>query len=259
MAEVLLINPTRRKGRKMAKKSRTAAQRRATAKLVAMNRSRRGRAAPRRKSRKSRKARRSNPVNTLVARRRMRRAANPVGAARRGSRRVSRRRRNPVSLGGVTPKGIIAAVRDAAIGAGGAVAVDMLYARINPMLPATLQKTPGALGAGDGVKALLTIVLGKLLSRATRGMSVKAAQGALTVQAHGILTGLLPAGMLGYYSPARIVQGTQRVGPNRSSQSVLNAYVARGSGTPLLSAYVRGRSPLLSGNAREREGITSMR
>jgi hypothetical protein len=251
MAEILLINPAKRKGRKMArKKTRSAAQRRATAKLVALNRrrSRPARRAP------QRKARRRNPITTLtsrvVRRRPARRASNPLG--RRGGRH--RRRRNPImGLGGVSARGIIGQVRDALIGAGGAVAVDAAYARLSPMLPATLQRMPGSVGAGDAVKALFTILAGKLLSRMTRGLSNRMAQGALTVQAHGIVSSMLPAGLLGYYSPARIVQGNNRVGPNRAGMS---AYLRPGAKSPLLNAYMRpGVTPLLSGvtSMRERE------
>jgi hypothetical protein len=250
MAEILLINPAKRKGRNMArKKTRSAAQRRATAKLVAMNRRRSSpaRRAPRRK------ARRRNPISIITARtprRPARRRSNPL-ASRRGGRH--RRRRNPISLGGVSARGIIGQVKDALIGAGGAVAVDAAYARLSPMLPATLQRMPGSVGAGDAVKALFTILAGKLLSRMTRGLSNRMAQGALTVQAHGIVSSMLPAGLLGYYSPARIVQGNNRVGPTRSG---MNAYLRPGAKSPLLNAYMRpGVTPLLSGvtSMRERE------
>jgi hypothetical protein len=249
MAKILLINPAQRKGRKMArKKTRSAAQRRATAKLVAMNRRRSSpaRRAPRRKSRRGR-----NPITTLTSRvmrrRPARRVSNPLG------RRRVRRRRNPISLGGVSARGIIGQVKDALIGAGGAVAVDAAYARLSPMLPATLQRVPGSVGAGDAVKALFTILAGKLLSRMTRGLSNRMAQGALTVQAHGIVSSMLPAGLLGYYSPARIVQGNNRVGPIRAG---MNAYLRPGAKSPLLNAYMRpGVTPLLSGvtSMRERE------
>jgi hypothetical protein len=249
MAEILLINPAKRKGRKMAarKKTRSAAQRRATAKLVAMNRRR---PMKRRMAANRRRGRRSNPINIITARARRpaRRMSNPLG--RRGHRR---RRHNPISLGGVSARGILGQVKDALIGAGGAVVVDAAYARLSPMLPASLQRMPGSVGAGDAVKALFTILAGKLLSRMTRGMSNRLAQGALTVQAHGIVSAMLPPGLLGYYSPARIVQGSNRVGPTRGG---MNAYLPPGTRSPLLNAYTRpGVTPLLSGvtSMRERE------
>jgi len=249
MPQMLLINP-RTRTRKMVKKSRSAAQRRATAKLIASNRARKRRVnpVPIAANPKRRRARR-NPISTIRSRAAMRRRRNPMRAVSRVTRR-----RNPISMGGVTLKGLLSQARDAAIGAGGAIAVDVAYARLNPMLPATLQKMPGVVGVGDAVKAALTVVAGKLLSRVTKGLSSKMAQGALTVQAHSIISSMLPAGMLGYYSPARIVQGSNRVGPTRAANGV-SAYLPPGSKTPLLNAYMRrGTSPLLSGmSARERE------
>lgn len=230
MAELLLINPRKRRASK-AKRRKTVRTR----------------------------ARRRNPISTFAARRPARRR-NPSAIARRvmhtnPKRRAMRRRRNPISMGGLNVRSILSSVKDAAIGAGGAVAVDMLYGRIAPMLPASLQRVPGQVGAGDAVKAVLTVAIGKLLNKATRGLSAKAAQGALTVQAHGIISGMLPAGTLGYYSPAMVTQGTNRVGPIRKGVNGVGAYMKAGS-TPLLNAYMKpGQSALLSGfvSARDRE------
>lgn len=223
MPEMLLINPRKRRAARKTTKSR-----RRTSK------------------------RRRNPINTIRSRAvAPRRRANPI---RYVKRRMTRRRRNPISLGG-SAKGFMTQLKDALIGAGGAVAVDMAYARIAPMLPASLQQTPGSVGAGDAVKAVLTVMLGKLLSKPTRGLSAKMAQGALTVQAHGIVTAMLPAGMrMGYYSPAQIAAMTNRVGPVRRG---MNAYLPAGQ-TQNLNAYTQpGRTQLLNGAAvRMREGVT---
>lgn len=250
MSKMLLINPRRRKSRK----ARSPAQKAATLRMLAANR-----------ARKSPARRRRNPISRSAVRTVMKRRArrsNPVATI------TSRRRRNPISLGGVNVKSIMSAVKDAAIGAGGAIGMDALMAKVSPMLPPSLQLTPGSVGAGDAVKALLTILAGKLLAKPTKGLSVKMAQGSLTVQAHGILSQFVPAGLgLGFYSPATIVNGSQRVGPNRQlTRGNMNAYIAPGS-TPLLSgkrvgAYMTpGASPLLSGNtdARRRENVTQYR
>jgi hypothetical protein len=257
MSEMLLINPRRRARRKNPAR-RSAAQRAATARMLAANRARRHR----------------NPI-AAVGRVRHRRRRNPIAAVGRVHRRrrnpistmrsrVMRRRRNPISLGGLGVNTIIGQLKDAAIGGAGAIAVDVAYGKIAPMLPASLQRTPGSVGVGDGVKAVLTVVLGRLLDKVTRGLSSKMAKGSLTVQAHGILSTMLPAGLtlggVGFYSPAQIVQGVQRVGPLRRG---VNAYVAPGT-TPLLSAYMPpGRSALLSaaggGSARERENVSQFR
>lgn len=232
MPEMLLINPRKRRAAKSTKR----------------------RASPRR-ARRAAPKRRRNPINTIASRvrrspvRRAARRANPI-------RNLRRRRRNPISLGG-SAKSYISSIKDALIGAGGAVAVDLGYSKLSPMLPASLQVVKGAPGAGDAVKALATVLAGKLLSKATRGLSVKMAQGALTVQAHGIVSGLLPASMqvggMGYYSPAQIANMSNRVGPIRNG---VNAYTAPGR-TQLLNAYARpGQTQLLNASPRAREGFT---
>jgi hypothetical protein len=167
---------------------------------------------------------------------------------------VRRRRSNPI--GGRFGLGMIMRqVQDAAIQGAGAVAMDLLYGQVQRFLPATLQRNPGSIGLGDATKAVITVALGHFLSPLTRGMSRRAATGALTVQAHGLIAGLLPSGMtLGYAGPGRIVQGASRIGPNRGT---VGRYVAPGQ-TPLLNAYTQpgGVTPLLNGNpARMREGV----
>ncbi len=215
MAEMLLINPRRRR------KARPAAKRRV-----------------------ARRARRRNPVAVLAAPVRRRRR-NPIRAVKR---RMSRRRRNPISLGGGSMMNIL---RDALIGGAGAVAFDVVHGQIARFLPASLQRVPGTVGAGDAVRAIITVAVGQLLSKPTRGLSKRAAAASLTVQAHDIIKTFVPASMpLGFASPAMIAQGTNRVGPIRQG---VNAYTRPGA-TPLLSAYTPGNvTPLLNG-AREREG-----
>ena len=187
MAEMLLINPRRR--RKARRANPIAKRRRVT--------------------------RRRNPL-AAVARRRRRnpmpaiRRRNPIGLARR---RVMRRRRNPI--GGMGTGMLMAAIREAFVGGAGAVAVDLAMGQINRFLPATLVTRPGQIGAGDAVKAIITVTLGHLLARPTRGLSRKMALGALTVQSANIMKSFIPGTMaMGYASPARIVRGTNTVGPN---------------------------------------------
>lgn len=239
MAEMLLINPRRRRARKARKAGRSAAQRAATRRLVAMNRSRR-------------RARRSNPAPAVVAmnprRRRMsRRRSNPV--------RMIRRRRNPAMLGGFSFRSVIGAMQEALIQGGGAVAMDLLHGQINRFLPSMLQRTPGQVGLGDVVKASITVLVGTALRGPTRGLSMKAATGSLTVQAYDIVKNLLPSTMqLGYMTPGVITQGQASIGPNRG---MVGRYTQPGA-TPLLNRYTQpGASPLLNGNpARLREGVT---
>lgn len=214
MAEMLLINPRKRRG---TRKTRTVAKRRVI--------------------------RRKNPIARVVHRKRRR---NPIAALKR---RVIRRR-NPIAMGGY-----VAALKEAAIGGAGAVAIDVLWGYVAPNLPASMQKTPGKLGVGEAVKAAATVFIGQALNKATKGMSSKAAKASLTVQFYDIAKSFVPATMtmggLGYGSPAMIAAGTNRVGPiRRGMNGQIGAYTA---GSPLLNAYTQpGRTALLSG-ARQRE------
>jgi len=245
MSEVLLINPrARRKSRKPA----SAAQRRARAAFAAAARARS--LNPRR-----RKARRRNPIAAgapvRAARRVARRASNPLGRRRRVHHR---RRRNPISLG--SSSAYVRMVKDGLIGGAGALGVDVAMGYITPYLPASLQRTPGTVGVGDAVKAVITIALGKLLDKPTKGMSMTAARGALVVQSHALLATMLPSTMtLGYTVPANVVPMSNRIGPNRRS---LNAYTQPGM-TPLLNRYTSAGSPspLLSGrdSVMQREAL----
>jgi len=242
MAEMLLINPKKR--RKARRAGRSAAQRRATAKLVAMNR-RRGR------------GRRRNPGVAVPAmnpmRRRVARRSNPIRAVRR-------RRSNPIGGGRFGVNLIMRQVQDALVQGGGAVAMDLIYGQVQRFLPNMLQRTPGSIGLGDATKAVITVALGHFLSPLTRGMSRRAATGALTVQAHGIIAGLLPSTMtLGYAQPGRVAYGNARIGPNRGiTAGNMGAYTRPGA-TPLLNAYSQpgAMTPLLNGagRARMREGV----
>jgi hypothetical protein len=185
----------------------------------------------------------------------VRRKRNPLAAMRRRrnpmATMVRRRRRNPI--GGAMMTGYMGQIREAVMGSAGALAMDVVYGQINNFLPASLKTTPGAIGAGDAVKAVVTVALGGLLNKATRGFSAKAARASLTIQSYNIMKTFVPSSLpLGYASPALIAQGTNRVGPIRRG---MNAYT---NGTPLLNAYTApGKTPLLSG-ARMREGATRM-
>ncbi|NDF50547.1 MAG: hypothetical protein EB116_10775 [Betaproteobacteria bacterium] len=224
MAQMLLINPRRRS----ARKSNPVARRRRKNPV----------------SLYAKRRRRHNPVSGVA--RRMRRR-NPASLARR---RVMRRR-NPIGMGSMN---LMGQIREAFIGGAGAVTYDIIQGYLNKVLPINLQVVPGKVGVGDAVKAVTTVAIGHFLARPTKGLSRKLAAGALTVQMAGIMRQFIPTGMaMGYYVPGAISQGSQRVSPiNRAG---MGAYT---KGTPLLSAYTSGQSPLLSRvmNARQREGIT---
>jgi hypothetical protein len=237
MAEMLLINPRKRR---KARKAAPAKRRRSSAK------------------------RRRNPIANLGAhspvRRMRRRRANPVAKVR------SRRRRNPINLGGRGAAGIMGLLKDAAIGGAGALAVDVAMGKVNPYLPEAMRTNPNTVGLGDLVKAGLTVMAGKLLNKVTKGISMKAARGALTTQVRDILSLQLPSTMtLGYASPAKVIPGTARVGPNvialqnAAARAGLAAYQRQGTPTPMLNAYQRqgGPTPMLSNSRRimQREGV----
>ena len=225
MAEMLLINPRKRHARKAhhtAKRRVHHTRRKANPYAAMLTHARR----------RKHHARKHNPIHTM--------------------RRRVMRRRNPI--GGGMMSGYMTLIKDGLIGGAGALAMDVVYGYVNNMLPASLQNQPGSVNAGDAVKAIFTVAAGKALSRATGGLSMKAAQASLAIQSYNIVKTFLPATMsLGYASPAMITQGTNRVGPIRQG---MNAYVRPGQ-TPLLSAYQRpGATALLNGNAAKREGVS---
>ena len=217
MPQVLLVNPSDRPSKrkaaatkvgkkgtaKMAKKPRTAAQKRATAKLVALNKARRaGRKSvkrtsnPERRRRSSstssrkttRRVRRPNPVVETVmsnpsrkrrARRTTKRAASSAGKTLR-----YRRRRNPI--GGDLKDFVNSQLIPSAIGGGGALLLDVALAVLP--IPATLKtgalapvvRIAGAVGVG--------MLAGAVTNRRTAN---QIAAGALTVTMYQIARGFL--------------------------------------------------------------------
>lgn len=226
MPQVLLVNPSTRKGAKSArkgkkgaamatarKKPRTAAQKRATAKLVALNKARRsGHSAKRRPARRStRRVRRSNPVETVMTnpKRRKARRSNPRRSSRASASHAGRvlryRRRNPI--GGGIGEFFSGQLVPSAIGGGGALLLDVALAVLP--IPATMKvgamapivRIAGAVGIGA--------LAGMVTNRKT---AQQIAAGALTVTmyqiARGFLARTLPAGSVPglsappFYDPA---------------------------------------------------------
>lgn len=186
--ELLLINPRKRK----AKRTTT-----------------------RRKARKhtTRSRRRSAPV-VVMANPSPRRRRSRLSALRSKVRHVRRKyRRNPLprfSLGAITTM-----AKGAAVGAAGAVAVDVLYGYAKSMLPASMQSPTDGAGInpmyflGKGALAVAVGVLGRKLTSHAAAM----AEGSLTVQAYQLMSAMMPASIaMGYASPARVMRGAPRVG-----------------------------------------------
>jgi hypothetical protein len=225
MSEALfLVNP-RRKRRKKSRKGRMPAglrkywaSRRGGAKKRRVKRRRHAAsAAPRRR-------RRSRVMGTFKRRRRK----NPLFARKRHHRR--HRRSNPFSV-----KGLTNSIMPAAVGAAGAVALDVVYAYASPYLPANLQtgmigslvKLAGAFGLGMGARKFLgrekgnAIMLGALTVTgygvikpliASFAPTIKGLSGYADYTSMGAylprpgMGAYLPKPGMGYYSPAAIVQ-----------------------------------------------------
>lgn len=235
MAQMLLVNPRKRRKARRASPAKRRRNPISAASTLGL----------------ARRRRRRNPI-AAVSRRRRR---NPISAV---SRVMRRRRRNPIAVG-LSPKVIVAMLKDGLIGGAGAVGMDVLMGQVNKYLPITFQTVPGLPGVGDGVKALLTAIIGQGLDKRTKGLSRKAAEGALAAQAAGIIRALLPDSVpLGYYTPAQLVQGSARMGPIRPGMNGMRRYLPQSGKTPLLSAYMQsGQSPLLSraASTAENEGF----
>lgn len=183
MPQVLIVNPSERKGKKMAK--RTAAQQRATRKMIAANRARAkgvSRAKPRRRA-----TPRAAPAPAARRRKSAPRRARPqVSAAQatRAGRTLRYRRRNPV---GFNIAGFVTnTLMPSAIGGAGALALDVLVGMLplppalktGPMAP--VMKVAGAIGLG--------MAAGMFASRKT---AEQIAAGAVTVTLYGLAKTML--------------------------------------------------------------------
>jgi hypothetical protein len=172
MAQLMLINPAKRPGKRRRKATRSPAQKAATRRMLAANRRTRH-AAPKR---------RRNPI-----------AASAVHRVTRRTRRA--RSRNPIGM-----TGIMSGITDAAIGAGGALAVDMAF----NYLPLPANMKTGMVGVA--AKAATAIALGTVGRKVLGRTAGKMAAGALTVIAYDALKGFVPGAAspvagLGYFNP----------------------------------------------------------
>jgi len=228
--QLLLINPRKRRGTKR----RTAAQKAATARMVAANRARRS-------------TRMSNPK-----RRTKRRVTHHASPVQRVQSRVRhhKRRRNPSlrhgSAGslGFTGHKLMEAAKNAGIAAGGALVVDYAYGFIKGYLPASVQTPVDSTGAINPLyylaKGLAAVGLGVLGAKAVGARTAsKMAEGSLVVTAYAALRNLMPATIasgMGYYQPAATdtpnLPGNVNMPINRGQGSVtdLRAYLSAQSG-----------------------------
>lgn len=217
MPQLLLVNPRKRKAKAKAKakakpkakaktsakqkrtanmaKRRTAAQRRATRKLIAFNKSRKSL-----NKRRAPKRRRRNPVTTLAAAPRRRRRRSVTMS--RPRRRNPSRRTNIVMK--TAPQALTAAV--------GALGLDVVMGYANQYLPQNF-----ATGALNSVaKVIGAIGLGMVVEKiANKRVAEQVIIGGMTVTAHSLLRNLVATnapsiplagcdGELGWYTAAPV-------------------------------------------------------
>lgn len=230
--EIMVVNPSprpskrKKKGakkmagklgramRRVRRKTRSAAQKRATRKLVASNRRRR-RPAPKRRRRRSFAGRAKSSTRTVTRWR-----------TRRPARRA--RRRNP------SPRGMIGrAAKDVfmpgIVGGVGALGLDILMGYATPMLPEAM-KTGYAATLTKGIGAVvLGMIVGKVLKKPALGRQL--AVGGMTVAVHNVVKPLLadaaPMIPLGDYDS--YMNGWGSIGGGMSAYTGLDAYTGLGA------------------------------
>ena len=218
MAELMMVNPSRRR-----KVGRTAKQRAATRKLVALNRRKRRRPTARRPVKRRRTtARRTNPIR-----------CKRRSPARRLISTVRKRRykRNP------SPRGMVnSTLIPAAVAGLGAVSLDVLWG-FAP-LPATLKTGPlRHLVKGAGAIAL-GWAAGMVVNKRTAG---QLATGALTVVMYSAIRELtakfLPSVPLGYYSAGASAGTMSEYTPGVGEYTQnMGAYIGGEGTSPYLAA-----------------------
>lgn len=175
------------------------------------------------------KKRRTRSAAQRAATRRML-AANRSGRAvhRNPSRRRARRvRRNPSSRGrrtfsAIRSSSITALLKGGAIAGAGGVLNDILYAQLGRVLPASMMAPQDAAGgtnwsyfAGKVGSAVLLGIVGKKVP-GMRAHAARLAEGAIAITAYQIMRGMVPAslglGGMGYYNPAPVMQARRIAG-----------------------------------------------
>ena len=212
MANLLLVNPKRRR------KSKARRVRRMTAKQAMYF-------APKRNPKRRRHhARRSNPHR----RRHHARRSNP--------HRRHHYRRNPSFAG--LKSGIMPTVVDGAWGAGGALAADLAYGFGSPYLPASIVSTPGT-PIYFLLKAVLALGVGLGGNMVFKGKGRQLGVGAMTVAIHDFakasLLSMMPTLPLGaYLQVAPTVSGMGRIGRMGYAPGEPGLYDPRMRGTDAL-------------------------
>lgn len=195
MAQLLLINPRRRrKARKSARRRSRGAR-----KMSALQMKYFGKRRSRRSAIHANPKRRRRSVARSAPRRRQR------GFARVGGARLPRI--------GFNVGALQSAAKSAALGATGALAVDVLMGQAGRVLPEGWMSRFNADGSVNWPYYLAKMglavgvgVLGAKFARGYSGVAQQMALGSITVQGYELLRAHVPADFvtLGYYSPARV-------------------------------------------------------
>lgn len=214
----------------------------------------------RRKSRKARARRRGRKMSALQMKyfgggrarsnpRKRRRSSVRRSRARSYARRARRSVRSVGRSMGFSLPGITSAMKTAAIGAGGALAVDVAMGQANRFLPADWQSryvdgstnwkyyiAKGALAIGLGVA-------GARFGGRFRSAMLTMAQGSLMVQAYEILRDNMPADLipLGYYTNGPVQLPAMNGGVR--NMAGLAKYLPRTNVTPLRGLARMGMAP----------------
>lgn len=205
MAEIMLVGNPRRRKRRKGRRRMSALQRKYFGGGKKRRRSRASAAAPRRRRRR----------RTSVA------IANPRRRRRRAVYSVRRRRRNPSfrgAIGGLR-SGLMPTLKAGAVGATGALGLDLLWGYGSKYLPASVAGSAIAQYAAKLVGALLVGMIGNNI---LRGRGRDLAVGATTVVLHDAFKAQLkasfPALQLGEYLTYAPSVGTmRRAGPMLST------------------------------------------
>lgn len=157
--------------------------------------------------------------------------------------RSRRRHRNPRSMGGLSLRGVLhSTVVPAGIGAIGGLTLDIVYGKISPMLPATLQTGIPAFAAKAAAAIGLGMLAGKFLGR---DKAKTATVGAVTVLFYGMMKTQLMASM-----PSLGLSGFQDF-VTYSGQPGMGAYMPG-------AAAVGGRNPGMLGAYMQSRGLGTL-
>lgn len=242
MNEILLLkgNPSRRKSRKR----RSPAQRAATRRMLAANRSRFGHNPTKKKSRK----RRSTAAVRYIKRN--------TPTFRKAARRIGRSRRYRSVMG----SGITGMLKNGAIAGAGALTVDVGMGLLAKAMPGSSYLTP--VNADGSVNYMYYLARGGMIyglakfgGRITRHANTMAA-GALAVMGYQLMRSFMPSDgsiPLGYFNPGRIVSGGRAMSSGNLGRIMRNPAMGRIMALP----QTGGKGAAASNLIRNMAGVTT--